>query len=312
MGAGASTGAPGPGAPAGRPPPGPGAPGPGAPGPGARGVEHLEEDALRRAGQRTLGQGSSSRSSSLERPPADEPPAAAPPKPANGANGAANGHGADGAANGAANGAGGAAGKQFVFDVFPMSENLQRHKAGLRLEVTGGGFRLLRLATDDAVHAFPFPQIHSWAHSHNTFSFRYYMEKSKRVDSYIFSTANVDQILACIHDTVDTILSERKRNGIPPEDMAKLLDAIKSTGGDVVERVKTAATMNYFTSEQAYEIAQAMEDDFDRIEVICTLHANLIDQHHFSKVLTALASPEDKENVWQRIKIAKKGGASRF
>ena len=60
------------------------------------------------------------------------------------------------------------------------------------------------------------------------------------------------------------------------------------------------------------EIAQAMEDDFDRIEVICTLHANLIDQHHFSKVLTALASPEDKENVWQRIKIAKKGGASRF
>ena len=55
-----------------------------------------------------------------------------------------------------------------------------------------------------------------------------------------------------------------------------------------------------------------MEDDFDRIEVICTLHAKLIDQHHFSKVLTALASPEDKENVWQRIKIAKKGGASRF
>ena len=296
MGAGASTGAP-----AGRPPPGP----------GARGVEHLEEDALRRAGQRTLGQGSSSRSSSLERPPADEPPAAAPPKPVNGANGAANGHGAEGAANGAANGAA-AAGNQFVFDVVPMSENLQRHRAGLRLEVTGGGFRLLRLATDDAVHAFPFPQIHSWAHSHNTFSFRYYMEKSKRVDSYIFSTANVDQILACIHDTVDTILSERKRNGIPPEDMAKLLDAIKSTGGDVVERVKTAATMNYFTSEQAYEIAQAMEDDFDRIEVICTLHANLIDQHHFSKVLTALASPEDKENVWQRIKIAKKGGASRF
>ena len=42
------------------------------------------------------------------------------------------------------------------------------------LEVGCLGFRLLRPHSDDCLYAFPWGQIHSWAHTDNRFSFRYF------------------------------------------------------------------------------------------------------------------------------------------
>jgi hypothetical protein len=69
---------------------------------------------------------------------------------------------------------------QPCFDPAPSARHcpsMPQRSAALVLEVGAFGFRLLRPGSEDCLHAFPWGQIHSWAHTDSRFSFRFFDDR---------------------------------------------------------------------------------------------------------------------------------------
>ncbi|KAK3245359.1 hypothetical protein CYMTET_45068 [Cymbomonas tetramitiformis] len=202
-----------------------------------------------------------------------------------------------------------------LFLATPNNDNVKAKAPQVLIEISPHGFRLLRLKTEEPLWDFPFPQIHSWGHLPNKFSFRFYEERSKGIVLYSFETKLVDDLLQFIHTTIEHILSERKSKSMPDTEFNDLLQRIKeSQPADRLEQLKTSSKLNYFTAAQGEQLVACLDGTFDKVEGAVTLHFCLVDQNHFSAVMRSLEDNADKENVLHRVageKQKKKSALSR-
>eukprot|EP00195_Chlamydomonas_chlamydogama_P007852 CAMPEP_0202893312 /NCGR_PEP_ID=MMETSP1392-20130828/2916_1 /ASSEMBLY_ACC=CAM_ASM_000868 /TAXON_ID=225041 /ORGANISM="Chlamydomonas chlamydogama, Strain SAG 11-48b" /LENGTH=217 /DNA_ID=CAMNT_0049577599 /DNA_START=146 /DNA_END=796 /DNA_ORIENTATION=- len=185
------------------------------------------------------------------------------------------------------------------FTIIPTEDELRRKGEHLVLEVGRQGFRLLRPSTEDPLSLFPWGQIHSWAHGTNRFTFRYFDDGKKAILQHNLLMRDVDPLLQHIQHIIDEILQERKSSAISDESFEELLGRVRGSDPSMhLELVRTAAKMNFFTSEQGRSILELLATGFDKVEVATLLHGRLIDQNRFSLMLEALDCGEDRDNVW--------------
>mmetsp|Transcript_15213 Transcript_15213/g.49933 ORF Transcript_15213/g.49933 Transcript_15213/m.49933 type:complete len:225 (+) Transcript_15213:115-789(+) len=190
-----------------------------------------------------------------------------------------------------------------LFSVRPSHADMLAKTGGplALLEVGPDGFRLLRAVTEEPLFVFPFPQVHSWAHAPDRFSFRYFEDRSKSIKHYHFHMTHVSQLMDCIHGIINSILDIRKSKAMGEDQWATLLAEITAAPEDArKELVDDAVKINFFSSAQAKELV-ALLGDFDKTEGAYVLHGRLIDQNNFNTVLKELDSQTDRENVWHLI-----------
>mmetsp|Transcript_7374 Transcript_7374/g.9975 ORF Transcript_7374/g.9975 Transcript_7374/m.9975 type:complete len:240 (+) Transcript_7374:108-827(+) len=196
-------------------------------------------------------------------------------------------------------------GARTLFLCAPLNDNIKQKATQVLLEVSSKGFRLLRMESEEPLFDFPFPQVHSWGHLPNRFSYRFYEEKTKAIVLYAFETKFVDELLAVIHTTIDGILSARKTKSMSPEEFTDLLERLQiCPEEDRLAQVKTACSLNFFSSEQGQQLVDELINTFDKVEAAATLHFSLVDQNHFSIVLRSL-DQDDRENVLHRVTAEK-------
>ncbi|PNW78330.1 hypothetical protein CHLRE_09g401650v5 [Chlamydomonas reinhardtii] len=201
------------------------------------------------------------------------------------------------------------------FYCLPYDDEMKKRSSLVLLEVGCLGFRLLRPHSDDCLYAFPWGQIHSWAHTDNRFSFRYFDDGKKSVVQYTLFLRDLPQLLEHIQSVIDTILTDRKSLAIPPERFTELLVEMQTygNGGSVRSPLELLSRQYcseyYFWSEQGRQLIDAIPSSFDKVEVSVLLHGRLIDQNRFSFMLEGLESQADRDNVWHRITAMKKSAS---
>ena len=190
----------------------------------------------------------------------------------------------------------------------------QRHEK-LRLEISREGFRLLRQSSADALFAYPFPRVHSWAHAGTNFSFRYIREGSKSVETFQFqgSQEDVKKMIQNLKDIVEELVEERTQIQIPEELVKPLLKEVaqaaqQGRGVDVIQR---HAETYMFSALQGRILIEQIPGVFERMETACLLHSRLVDQHKFRYLLEVLENEEDRENVWYRLDSVKRHTSSK-
>ncbi|GFR52966.1 hypothetical protein Agub_g15643, partial [Astrephomene gubernaculifera] len=200
------------------------------------------------------------------------------------------------------------------FYCLPYDEEIKKRSTVSVLEVGALGFRLLRPASEDCLLAFPWGQIHSWAHTENRFSFRFFDDGKKTVVPYTLFLRDLPALMGHIQTVIDAILADRKRLVIPEERFLQLLHEFKvccGSGGSpqsLLLRGGSGCSERYFWSEQGRQLLDLIPSSFDKVEVAVLLHGRLIDQNRFSYMLEGLESPSDRDNVWHRITALKKAG----
>mmetsp|Transcript_573 Transcript_573/g.1812 ORF Transcript_573/g.1812 Transcript_573/m.1812 type:complete len:239 (-) Transcript_573:2968-3684(-) len=196
-----------------------------------------------------------------------------------------------------------------LYLVTPMDDAVRQRSAQVLLEVSAQGFRLLRPSGEEPLLAFPFPQVHSWAHATDKFSFRFFEERTKEIKQYAFVLDQVPHLMDTIRGKIGQILEDRKSKSMGQEGFDELLAKLKDPGTiSKLEALKAAVAGSYFSSEQGKDMVMCVESSFDKVEAACALHPRLVDQNHFSRVLEALEDRADRENVWHRLASAKQGG----
>ncbi|KAG2494568.1 hypothetical protein HYH03_007334 [Edaphochlamys debaryana] len=202
-------------------------------------------------------------------------------------------------------------GGERCFYCMPNEEDLKKRSTVIALEVGMLGFRLMRPRTEDCLFAYPWGQIHSWAHTDNRFSFRYFDDGKKAVVQYTLFLRDLAPLLEHIQTLIDAILAERKSQAIPVELFAELLREVQNgprsslTPVDLLQQ-RQYCDKYYFWAEQGRQLVDALPSSFDKIEVAVLLHGRLIDQNRFSYMLEGLESQADRDNVWHRITALKK------
>jgi len=192
-----------------------------------------------------------------------------------------------------------------LFFCVPMDEKVKAKAPQVLLEVGARGFRLLRTSSEEPLFDFPFAQIHSWGHLPNRFSFKFYEEKSKSVVLYTFDCKLVDPLLKAIHSTIDVILTHRKTKSMPDAELDELRARLAAAAADGrIAILQAACATNFFTSAQALKLVETMDSTFDQIEAAAMLHFCLVDQNHFSRVISSM-DPGDKDNVLHRVTTEK-------
>ncbi|GLI66393.1 hypothetical protein VaNZ11_010185 [Volvox africanus] len=204
----------------------------------------------------------------------------------------------------------------------PYDEDVKRRSAVVVLEVGPLGFRMLRPNSTDCLFAYPWGQIHSWAHTDNRFSFRYFDDGQKKVVQYVLYLRDMADLLTHIQIVIDSILSERKSLAIPPDSFNNLLaelEALTSTPSPISSPLELLSAPDtseyYFWADQGRQLIDSIPSSFDKVEMAVLLHGRLIDQNRFSYVLEGLETQADRDNVWHRITVQKKkapgGGSAR-
>lgn len=204
-----------------------------------------------------------------------------------------------------------AAGGAVLVPVLPLERELAaRVKGGhALLEVSADGFRVLRDGGDALAH-FMFPQVHSWAHVPSRFTFRFYEEKTKKLRTHGFATRWVQEILAAVHEAVDTILAARKSKSLPEHEFEALVDELETTPeADRRACIEASCATSFFSASQAARLVALVVDTFDQIECVCVLHPKLIDQCSFALLLNAMHDREARDNVWHRLAVEKAKGS---
>mmetsp|Transcript_11304 Transcript_11304/g.13350 ORF Transcript_11304/g.13350 Transcript_11304/m.13350 type:complete len:234 (-) Transcript_11304:228-929(-) len=193
-----------------------------------------------------------------------------------------------------------------LFQVVPLNDTVKAKTTLCLLEVSPHGFRILRLHSEDPLFDFPFPQIHSWGHMPNKFSFRFYEERTKGITLYAFETKLVDDLIAFIHTTIDRILEDRKNAAMSEADFETLFNKLQECESpDRLPQLETATQLNYFTAVQGSKLVTTLDSTFDKVEAAVLLQFALVDQNHFSTVLKSLESQEDRDNVLHRVQAEK-------
>ncbi|GLC45917.1 hypothetical protein PLESTF_000712100 [Pleodorina starrii] len=200
----------------------------------------------------------------------------------------------------------------------PYDEEVKKRSTVVVLEVGPLGFRLMRPNSSDCLFAYPWGQIHSWAHTDNRFSFRFFDDAKKKVVQYVLFLRDMTELLGHIQVVIDAILAERKALAIAAErfnDLLTELQALPSSPSPAfsspVDLISSHYTSEYyFWADQGRQLLDAVPSSFDKVEVAVLLHGRLIDQNRFSYVLEGLESQPDRDNVWHRITVQKRKGAS--
>mmetsp|Transcript_13617 Transcript_13617/g.26164 ORF Transcript_13617/g.26164 Transcript_13617/m.26164 type:complete len:261 (-) Transcript_13617:276-1058(-) len=196
--------------------------------------------------------------------------------------------------------------KRTLFLCTPLNDTVRMKASQVLLEVGKRGFRLLRLTSEQPLFDFPFAQIHSWGNLPNKFSFKFYLDKNKSIVLYTFETRLVDELLKAIHETIESILTDRKQKSMLESDFNVLLQQFMCCPADQrLAHLKTSCAVNYFTSLQAQRLVASMESTFDMVDAATCLHFCLVDQNHFTSVLQPLIDPADRDNVLHRVTAEK-------
>ena len=190
----------------------------------------------------------------------------------------------------------------------------QRHEK-LRLEISREGFRLLRQSSADALFAYPFPRVHSWAHAGTNFSFRYIREGCKSVETFQFqgSQEDVKKMIQNLKDIVEELVKERTQIQIPEELMKPLIKEVAQAArhGGGVDVIQRQAETYMFSALQGRILIEQIPGVFERMEAACLLHSRLVDQHKFRYLLEVLENEEDRKNVWYRLDSVKRHTSSK-
>ncbi|CAG9464880.1 unnamed protein product [Pedinophyceae sp. YPF-701] len=196
--------------------------------------------------------------------------------------------------------------------LYTLTKNGAETEIEADVEVSLQGIRILDRARNGApVLTADWDRIPHWKTKQpHSFTVTVWSDARSECVSHELMVSDLAGFIAEVDRYIALLMSGRVAEQCPGDVYEACVQSCRKRDNDLdrVDDIKALLAQHRVTSGQAIGLLRLVADDFEKVTLAADVHARLVDQPGFGKLLTELGDKIVQDNVWARVKERRKDG----